>query len=128
MDERTAKRRVSASYLRRIARVWSLVSIGFVLLIFVGQALTSTTQTMVAASELVGLAFFPIGVCFGAILAWRREALGGSICLLSLFAFYAWCRVATGRFPGGPYFALIALPGALFLAASLLWRPEVTAR
>jgi len=68
------KRGVTA--IRWIARAWSVASVGFVLLMFVG----------------------------------------------SLLAFYAALRIMGGRFPGGPYFALVAAPGILFLVCWLLSR------
>jgi hypothetical protein len=49
------------------------------------------------------------------ILAWRWEAVGGGMTVGSMLAFYALLRVIDGRFPRGPYFALVAAPGALFL-------------
>jgi len=51
------------------------------------------------------------------IVGWRNEALGGGIALASLVGFYVWCRIVRGRWPGGPFFALIAAPGMMFLAA-----------
>lgn len=65
--------------------------------------------------DLVGLFLFPFGTCVGMILAWRWEGLGGGITVGSLLAFYVALRVMDGRFPRGPWFALIAAPGILSL-------------
>jgi hypothetical protein len=109
--------------IRWIARVWSVASVGFVLLMFVGSALAEGfNPAQFAFRELVGLSFFPFGVCLGMILAWRREGLGGGMTVGSLLAFYAALRIMGGRFPGGPYFALVAAPGILFLVCWLLSR------
>jgi hypothetical protein len=109
--------------IRWIARTWSLASVGFVLLMFVGSALAEGfNPAQFAFHDCVGLFFFPFGVCLGMILAWRREGLGGGITVGSLLAFYAVLRIMGGRFPGGPYFALVAAPGILFLVCWLLSR------
>ena len=104
-----------------IARVWSLVSLGFVLLFLFGEGLIGhgigPTQV-----EWIGLALWPGGVVFGLMLAWFRPGLGGAIATASLVAFYAWSLLDRGRFPGGPYFVLVAVPGILFLLSSLLSR------
>jgi hypothetical protein len=72
--------------------------------------------------DWVGLFFFPFGVCLGIVMAWRWEGLGGSITVGSLMAFYAALWVMGSRLPGGPYFALVAAPGVLFLICWLLSR------
>jgi hypothetical protein len=108
--------------IRRIAQVWSIVAIGFVLLILVGEDFYPSTPARPTPAEWVGLFFFPFGVCVGMILAWRRELLGGGITIASLLAFYAWHYVVRGQLPGGPYFALVAAPGLLFLMLGLLSR------
>ena len=106
-----------------MARVWSVASVGFVLLMFVGSGLAEGfNPAQFASRDLIGLFFFPFGVCLGMIVAWRREGLGGGITVGSLLAFYATLRIMGGRFPGGPYFALVAAPGILFLVCWLLSR------
>jgi hypothetical protein len=109
---------------RWIARGWSVLSLGFVLLFVVGEALDPAAPLPTAARDLIGLTLFPFGVALGMILAWRWEALGGAITVGSLLAFYALLRFTDGRFPRGPYFALVAAPGALFLVSWALsrWR------
>jgi hypothetical protein len=66
--------------------------------------------------------FFPLGICAGMIVAWRRELLGGSITLACLAAFYLVSMIATGALPRGWAWEAFAAPGVLFLAASLLSR------
>lgn len=106
-----------------IARIWSVVSLTFVLLFIVGDLLNGHGGSPTAA-EWVGLAFWPGGVCVGFAIAWFRTGLGGAITLASLVTFYFWHFLERGRFPGGPYFVLVAAPGFLFLLSSLLSRPR----
>ena len=101
--------------IRWLARAWSLLSIGFVLLIVVGETLGD--PVLPRGIEWLLLFFFPFGGLVGLILAWRREALGGAIALGSLFAFYVVEYAASGNLAGGPWFGLIAFPGLLFLLA-----------
>ena len=106
--------------IRWIARVWSIASIGFALLILIGELIYPQAPPPATLRDWVGLFFFPFGVCMGMIAAWRREGVGGGITVGSLLAFYAALRVMDGRFPRGPYFALLAAPGVLFLVCWLL--------
>jgi hypothetical protein len=104
--------------IRWVARGWSLASIGFLLLIFVGEFLFPHAPASFTFRDLVLLFFFPFGTCVGMILALRWQGLGGAITVGSLLAFYAALRIMEGRFPRGPFFVLVAGPGFLFLA---LW-------
>ncbi len=122
MSERKALTHFLTDVIRWAAKVWSLGSVGLVLLIFVGEALSPSTSDPFTSSELIGLLFFPIGTCLGMVLAWRREALGGTMTVASIVAFYGWMYLDRGDFPRGPYFLLIAAPGILFSLAALLSR------
>ena len=107
--------------LRIVARVWSLLSIAFLLVMFIGEALSSP-WVWPTWSEWVGLALFPVGVTIGLVLAWWREGLGGAIAVGSLALFYLWDLIRTGTFPSGPFFLLVAAPGFLFLICWFLFR------
>ena len=121
MKDPTAKRNIVT--IRWIARIWSVVSIGFILLMFIGSGLAEGFNlAQFTSRDLVGLFFFPFGVGLGTIVAWRREGLGGGITVGSFLAFYVALRVMDGRFPRGPWFALVAAPGVLFLACWWLSR------
>ncbi|MDX1520967.1 MAG: hypothetical protein R3264_05035 [Anaerolineae bacterium] len=65
--------------------------------------------------EAVLLLFFPVGIVLGLILAWSWAGLGGSLAAGSLIAFYWLHFIWYGNVPRGPYFALVAAPGFLFL-------------
>jgi hypothetical protein len=115
MNDSKAKPSTANLAIRWIARIWSIASVGFVLLIVVGELVYPHAPPPSAFRDLVGLFFFPFGTCVGMILAWRWEGVGGGIAVGSILAFYALLRVIDGRFPRGPYFALVAAPGVLFL-------------
>ena len=102
--------------LRWIARILSIISIGFVLLFLVGEILPPDTQAVFKVRDVVAMVFFPIGVCIGLGLAWRRELQGGTIAIGCVAAFYLILFLFDGRFPRGPYFFLLASPGLLFVA------------
>jgi hypothetical protein len=53
-------------------------------------------------------------VVVGFAVAWWREGLDRAICVGSLAAFYGWMAIL-GSPPAGPYFALLTVPGLLFL-------------
>jgi hypothetical protein len=63
----------------------------------------------------------------GLILAWRWECVGGIVSLASLAGFYLTLFAFDQRFPRGPFFLLIALPGFFFLVAWFLQRQEPNA-
>lgn len=108
-------RNVPALVLRWAARLTSIVSIGM-LLAFLGPG-EKGTPTL---PEALLMAFFPFGLMAGMVLGWWKELSGGLVSVGSLAAFYAVVMVQRGHFPTGPYFALFALPGVLFLAAALV--------
>jgi len=70
--------------------------------------------------EWLLIAFFPVGVAVGTVLAWHREVLGGAVTLVGLVGFYAIAAVADASRPLGPWFVAFALPGLLLLACGLL--------
>jgi len=125
MNETRTSTKRGVTAVRWTARLWSIASIGFILLMFIGSGLAEGfNPAQFAFRDLVGLFFFPLGVCLGMIVAWRWEGLGGGITIGSLLAFYAALRVMGGRFPRGPYFALVAAPGILFLVCWFLSRGQ----
>ena len=102
---------------RWIARGLSLVSIALLVLFVVGEL---PTPGRVAARELVGLAFFPLGVVVGMIVAWRREGLGAAIGLSSLACFYGVYGLALrGSAALGWWFVIFSSPLGLFALAAL---------
>jgi len=103
------------------ARVLSLVSIGILLLFFVGEA-DFSQPIHLTPQEWIGVLFFPVGVVVGMIVGWRWQGVGAGIALGSLLAFYVLDLVVTGTFPSGPFFLLFTLPGVLFGVSWMLER------
>jgi len=108
-----------------IARGLSLVAIVVGGLMFAfGEGLHLSRFT---GRELLMFAFFPLGVCAGMVVGWWREGLGGGITVASLVAFYLLERFLSGSFPRGFAFAVLAVPGILFLLCGL-WTRSTAAR
>lgn len=103
--------------MRWVARIGSLVSLGFIAAFVAGSIRNGETPSM---TEAVALGFFPGGIAIGFVIGWFSEGVGGGIVILSLAAFYGWMYDLDHRFPKGPYFLLVALPGLLFLITWLL--------
>lgn len=120
MDERHIEKN-SVVVIRWVARMWGSAIVALMVL-FAFMHTVSPDAPPPTGSEWVGLAFFPLGVCAGLVLAWRWEGLGGGIAVGSYLAFYAWMLVSGSGLPSGPYFSLAAIPGALFLLCWLLSR------
>jgi hypothetical protein len=112
-----------ALVVRWIARILSILTIGIILLFFVGEADFSQPVSL-SLKDVIGLLFFPLGVLIGMLVAWRWEGIGAGITVGSLVAFYLSHFLLWHGFPSGPYFALFASPGAIFGIAWLLSRPR----
>ena len=102
-----------------IARGASVASITLLVMIFLGEAFH---PTQISFEEWVGLVFFPIGIVAGMIIAWRKEALGGSMTVASLVSFYLVYGYILRNHIGGWFFLAFAAPGFLFLFHWLLCR------
>lgn len=104
--------------LRWLARVATLASLAMLALF------ATSGGGWPSAFEWLLLAFFPLGVAVGMIVAWWREVLGGCITLASLVAFYVLMLVRDGHVPMTPWFAIFALPGLVLLGVGLLERSK----
>ena len=104
---------------RWTARVWSILSVVFILTFVVGEGMGGSGPRP-DLKAWVGLALFPIGVCAGLAVSWFRERWGGILAFGCLIAFYAWDWLLFGQWPRGPFFLLVAAPGLLFLLAGFL--------
>jgi hypothetical protein len=114
----------SKCIIRWTARIWIVASLLFLSAFIFGDA--ERPGISPTAMEWVGLAFFPIGIIMGLVFALWKEVLGGVITVLSLIGFYIWHFVVSGHLAAGPWFALVAAPGFLFLVAGLLTRMTPT--
>ena len=109
----------AVTVLRWVARLASLASLGFVLFFMIGEGFNPLKMT---ARDLALGVFFPYGIFAGMVLAWWREGWGGCVTVACFLAFYAVHFVISGTLPRGPWLAIVASPGALFLLSSLLAR------
>lgn len=104
-----------------LARLGSITSIVLLLLLFQAEALNPSE---VPPRHWFALIFFPIGVIIGMIIAWWKEALGISVTLGSLLAFYFVYGYLLRYHVGGWAFVVLASPAFLFLLHWLLQQAE----
>lgn len=108
---------------RWLARVLSLVSIGWVLFFLVGEGLNPGALKL---KDIVLLACFPVGISVGMLIAWRRELLGSLVTLASLGLFYLIHFLLFEYLPKGPAFLFFASPAIVFLVSAALERSGPT--
>jgi hypothetical protein len=70
--------------------------------------------------EWLLIAFFPVGVAAGTIIAWRREVLGGSIAAGSLLVIHALLLMRDSATSPGPWFLAFASPALALGACGLV--------
>jgi len=109
----------------RSAQVLSVLSIAFLMLMFVGEGGLRNFSSAVAFRKFAGEAgllflFFPVTVAAGMIVGWWRAGLGGGITVAGLAGFYLLPLISGTRLPSGPWFVIMAAPGILFLISSVL--------
>jgi hypothetical protein len=102
--------------LRWSARVLSVLSVGVILLFFVGEGFDPSEVTL---RQWVALLLFPVAVVAGMFVAWRREGLGGGVSVAGLAAFYLYSLLLNGGMPRGLAFLILSAPGFLFLLYGL---------
>jgi len=95
-----------------LARVGSIASITFLVMLFVGEGFHPSEVT---AKQWVGLFFFPLGVTVGMIVAWWKEGVGAAITLGSLLGLYLVYGFFMRYHIGGWAFFVFASPGFFFL-------------
>ncbi len=116
----TANNRLLLVY-RWVARISSIIFIGVLLLMFLGEGFDPAKVT---SREWVSLAFFPFGVSVGMIIAWWKEGLGGAITVASAIAEFI-VGDMSGR--GGAYMLFCASPGFVFLLCWVISRSPAMA-
>lgn len=111
--------KVAATVLRWTARILSLAVIGLLLAFMIGEGFRFWRFT---PKELTLSLFFTFAVIIGILLGWRWELLGGLVTIGGLVGFYGVHFLQVGFFPRGHAFLLFALPGFLFVLASVVQR------
>lgn len=107
--------------LRWTARAAGIVCLAIILMFLFGER---SDFGKITGKQLIGFAFFPIGVFVGLVLAWREEGLGGAIAvgsILGIYFIYGW--LLNGSINQGWAFLLFLVPGVLFVAYRLLSMP-----
>ena len=99
-----------------LARISSIVSITLMALIFIGEPFRPSE---ISRNEWIGMAFFPLGVVIGIVIAWWNEGVGSVLTIGSLIGFYLIYGYLL-RNPIGGWFIVFASPGLLFLLHWLL--------
>ncbi|MBU8922568.1 MAG: hypothetical protein KOO63_12190 [Bacteroidales bacterium] len=109
--------------LRWIARLWSIGSIVFIISTFVRKGLSFSSWSGI---EWIMFIFFPVGVIGGLIHGWRKEALGGSVAVFSILAYYLVHFINVGVVPPGAQYILAAFPGLIYMGLWLFTHSEKT--
>jgi len=107
------------SMILRMAKLWSVISMGFILVFMVGYGL-DPNEPLPTPREWFELGLFPIGVLVGMILSWKYAGAGALISIVCLVSFYFVEYAFKGRFPGGLYFLIVTAPAFFFLAYSTM--------
>ena len=112
----------STNLLRRIARIWSVIVLVCVVIIFILEIVFPHTDEAASIPfvEWLLLVFFPLGVLVGLGLAWKWELWGGVAALASYVAFMILLTVLRERFIWGMLImgVLAAGPGILFILSA----------
>jgi hypothetical protein len=111
-DLRATRRANTVKTLRWTAKIASLLSIGVLVLFAVGEP---GDPSLITREQLVGLAFFPIGLVLGLIIAWWKEVAGAVVALASVSAFYLVYGALLGNNVSSWAFLIFAIPAFLFL-------------
>jgi len=106
-----------ASISRWIAKIGSLIVVGFLLILLFGEGLPPISILHLC---------FPLGVMLGLIVGWFFEGIGSTITIVSIAAFYLIHYRLSGKLPGGPFFLIAAAPSVLFLISKFMRQDMAT--
>lgn len=98
--------------LRTVVRLASLLVVGLVVLIYVGEG--GFNPFRLTGSEAALMTLFWIAIA-GLVVTWWSESLGGALTVGGMLCYYLAHRWIAGTWPAGWAFRLIALTGALVL-------------
>jgi hypothetical protein len=97
-----------------ITKIWSLLSILFILAFFLGSIFGPDKSIDSDTSNLFTFIFFPIGVFIGLIIAWKSKMIGGFIAVISILGFHLFIDPEITVM-----IELLALPGLLFFILAI---------
>ncbi len=100
--------------IRWVARILSLISIGIVLLFFIGEGSISEFAKL-TIGEWILILFFPIGLMIGLFVSWWKELIGGIIAVGSIILFNIIDNILSGKLKLEFEFLVFAIPGILFI-------------
>ena len=103
--------------IRWTSRIISIILVLFLILMFVGSFFDPKQSNTPSTHELISFVFFPVGLCVGLLLAWKRELLGGIIAIISMIAFSLTISGTIGMI-------IFAAPGVLFIICWYLSRAQ----
>jgi hypothetical protein len=105
--------------LRWTARLLAAALVSLVLVVFIGGCGFNPVQ--LRPVEALQMALF-LATCMGMVVAWRWPLVGGALSTAGILLFFAVEFAVAGRFPRGPVFHLMLLPGILFLLSACVRR------
>ena len=127
MDDTNSNYERTTNLIRRIARIWSIVIIALVLLIFIAEIIgtfvpdQSMNESYPWYENLIPLSMFLSVV--GLAIAWRWEGFGSVLCIFFVIATYimyvAFVRSDRGLYIVPLILSPILIPGILFLVSWL---------
>ena len=100
-----------------LARLGSIASVILLSMIFFNE---DFRPSEISRNEWIGLAFFPLGVVLGMVIAWWKEAVGSIVSVGSLMGFYLVWGYLLRNHISGYWFVIFAFPAFLFLVHWLL--------
>jgi hypothetical protein len=108
-----------------IARIWSILSLAFLLLFFGASIIGSIGKDTFVFKDVFQFVFFPIGLTIGLILAWKWEGLGGIVAIGSIIGFHLQMLIKHGDLDFTLIIELLAAPGILFILYWILSRKRI---
>lgn len=107
-----------------LARTWAGLNLLLIALFSFGIG----HQAWPTWKGIVSLLLFPGALAGGLLLAWRREALGGALCLGSYGLYGLWRMQMGYGWPLGWALPMLAAPGLLFLCHAFMERGDQSRR
>ncbi len=121
----TDVKRRNKETIKWIARIWSILSLAFLLLFFGASIIGSIGKDTFVFKDVFQFVFFPIGLTIGLIIAWKWEGPGGIIAIGSIIGFHLQMLVIHGKPDFVLFIDLLAAPGILFILYWILSRKRV---